>query len=187
MKITALVPKNEIKSVMAKVYEEVSTNKYAYEDTLTINTPSGDKMIPIAVITYKKFKQLSRNIRPMKTSHVFIHKFTTPANFFSNFKQTKSVRLKLFLQERDNLECVCCSRKGHMFRLETLTMTKQRPHWNLYSEDGVLMTKDHIIPASKGGSDGIQNMQLMCTKCNQKKGNEVTEDDYRRGKLKNVA
>lgn len=37
----------------------------------------------------------------------------------------------------------------------------------------VLMTRDHIIPRSRGGSEGLENMQTMCTKCNSKKGNKL--------------
>lgn len=47
-------------------------------------------------------------------------------------------------------------------------------HFNLYAlkENGheVLMTKDHIIPKCKGGGLSLSNLQTMCHKCNQKKG-----------------
>lgn len=48
---------------------------------------------------------------------------------------------------------------------------------NLYAVDEagneVLMTKDHIVPHSKGGIDDISNYQTMCVRCNQKKGNDI--------------
>lgn len=52
-----------------------------------------------------------------------------------------------------------------------------RYHLNLYAvnQDGeeVMMTKDHIIPVSKGGKNTLENYQTMCRKCNVQKGNKL--------------
>jgi 5-methylcytosine-specific restriction endonuclease McrA len=93
--------------------------------------------------------------------------------------RTESARLRLF---KENPQCVCCGLAGTIFLLE-LPLNKSgqpkseqhRPHLNFYAEqDGglTLMTKDHIVPRSKGGHNGIGNMQTMCVNCNGAKGNQ---------------
>ena len=41
--------------------------------------------------------------------------------------------------------------------------------------DEILMTKDHILPRSKGGIDDISNYQTMCKPCNEAKGNKLED------------
>ena len=84
-----------------------------------------------------------------------------------------SQRIKLFFKSSD---CVFCSRKGSYFLLET-HRPDQNPHLNLYSEDDVLMTKDHIKPRSKGGKNEMSNYQTLCYECNQEKRDKYGQED----------
>lgn len=77
-----------------------------------------------------------------------------------------SSRLECF---KRNLECVWCGLPGDTFLLQ-LPPNTERPHLNLFGRQGhTLMTRDHIIPLSRGGPNNIDNLQTMCTKCNVKK------------------
>lgn len=89
---------------------------------------------------------------------------------------TTSLRYKTFIEK--GYKCVCCGRTGAYYALEKSHGSNlKRAHFNLYSDDDVLMTKDHIWPKSKGGMDCIENMQTMCTICNVNKGS-VVPDEY---------
>ena len=48
----------------------------------------------------------------------------------------------------------------------------ERRHFNLYTEDNILMTKDHIKPKIAGGKDIVDNLQPMCSICNGEKSGE---------------
>jgi len=42
-------------------------------------------------------------------------------------------------------------------------------HVDLFSDDHVLMTVDHVVPRSKGGTTVLSNLVPMCKKCNERK------------------
>lgn len=83
-----------------------------------------------------------------------------------------SQRYKLF---KENKCCVVCGLEGKFLAIEKSEPEIKRYHINMYgiNENGkeILMTKDHIIPRSKGGKDIHSNYQTMCSVCNSDKGN----------------
>lgn len=90
-----------------------------------------------------------------------------------------SLRYKVF---RRSLCCVTCGIEGKFFAKERHLRRDgevggKRYHLNLYAvtHDGheVLMTKDHRIPRSEGGSDSLDNLDTMCGPCNWKKGSRL--------------
>lgn len=109
-----------------------------------------------------------------------------------HFVKMTSQRYWLF---RNNPSCVVCGRTGNVMVLQHDRGSKpkgcSRLHFNMYAvePDGtrVLMTKDHIIPASKGGKNHQSNYQTMCTICNGIKGDrEMTPEQVRElGRIRN--
>ena len=73
---------------------------------------------------------------------------------------------------KNNNRCVSCNLEGTKMILD-INPGDQSPHFNLYAEENdrlVLMTKDHILAKSKGGTDDLNNYQTMCCTCNNLKG-----------------
>jgi len=85
--------------------------------------------------------------------------------------KTSSARLFCF---KNNPSCVCCGIKGTVFLLQKHQESEFVPHFNLYAEENgelILMTKDHVVPYSKGGPTKQNNLQTMCFDCNNLKKN----------------
>lgn len=84
--------------------------------------------------------------------------------------------LNLRLFKSSGTDCVHCNLKGEYFRVEKMGFGSSifnEWHLNLYGinarNEEVLLTKDHIIPRSKGGTDDLRNLQPMCEVCNKRK------------------
>lgn len=85
----------------------------------------------------------------------------------------KSMRYATFYQK--GCKCVKCGKEGTYFQLDADREggnVENRRHFNLYAEDGTLMTKDHILPKKWGGTDTIDNFQTMYKDCNEAKGSQ---------------
>lgn len=74
-----------------------------------------------------------------------------PPKRSKSYGPTKNTRKAVY--ERDNYTCVKCG----------LNM-RDTPE---------LLTVDHKLPRSKGGSNRRRNLQTMCPDCNKQKGNKI--------------
>lgn len=88
---------------------------------------------------------------------------------------TRSLRYMTFYQK--GCKCCVCGKEGTHFTLDSGDGPDNRRHFNLRADDGTLVTKDHIVPKSRGGRDHISNMQTMCCYCNKAKGNYMEGDE----------
>jgi 5-methylcytosine-specific restriction endonuclease McrA len=83
-------------------------------------------------------------------------------------------RLQVFAKK--GLTCARCGTIGEFFVKEK--HNRQAKYWHLgcYALDGdgnwVMMTRDHIIPRNRGGSDSLSNSQVLCFPCNQEKADK---------------
>lgn len=88
-----------------------------------------------------------------------------------------SQRLELFFAK--GTICVECGIEGTIYVLETHDLNVPG-HLNLYAETRggrVMLTKDHILPRSKGGRDIQANYVPMCRPCNETKANRLPTDE----------
>ena len=86
---------------------------------------------------------------------------------------------------KKSLGCAGCERVGERFYVERHRKRNEGMkygegwHLNLYAvnpnETEILMTRDHIVPRSKGGKDRLSNSQTMCTHCNLRKADNMPE------------
>ena len=89
--------------------------------------------------------------------------------------ETHKVRMcsSRYLVFQESRKCAACGLEGTKMLLER-PPGSVTPHFNLYAEENgrlVLMTKDHVLPASKGGRNDLNNLQTYCAVCNTLKAN----------------
>lgn len=87
-----------------------------------------------------------------------------------------SIRLNTFIVS--GVKCKHCGREGKIFKLQVHKRSSDiNPHLNLYSDDGVMMTSDHINPISKSDDNSLENRQTLCSICNTKKSDKIEGEE----------
>lgn len=86
-----------------------------------------------------------------------------------------SIASKKLMTFKKSVVCAECSAQGAYFLLIRSPIIKGRASLELFTVDGKLLTRDHIIPKSLGGSNDMSNSQTMCLMCNSKKGSQMPE------------
>lgn len=114
-------------------------------------------------------EEVREKVMPYNTGE----KGTIIIDFDGDPLKANSQRYTLFFTK--GFKCVKCGIEGKYFAKERdPSSNSNKYHLNLYAldENGkeVLMTKDHIIPKSKGGKNKLENYQTMCCRCNNNKG-----------------
>lgn len=97
-----------------------------------------------------------------------------PAIGIEAFKNHR--RLKVFFHK--GFACVTPNCKNVGTRLIYSTANNGAHNWDLFTDDLVLMTIDHIVAKKNGGGNELENLQPMCSHCNTLKGHqEITLDE----------
>jgi hypothetical protein len=94
-------------------------------------------------------------------------------DFLLSFRLKKKFSRKHVLAElsKTNTKCICCGVKGTKFMLGKHNNDNSF-HWDLYTDDDIALSLDHIVPRANGGKDHIDNIQIMCVRCNWFKSNK---------------
>ena len=72
-------------------------------------------------------------------------------------------RKRRSLLERDGPDCPICG----------VTMKMNPETGQINPRSPMAATIDHVYPHSKGGTGRLENLQLLCTDCNQKKSDHL--------------
>lgn len=88
---------------------------------------------------------------------------------------------KSFWEQGKAIKCWHCGVEADRFIVKHHPKDMQKPPvLELYAHTGhslAMMTRDHIIPASLGGVNDVENLRPGCEKCNNKRKNTMNKED----------
>lgn len=69
--------------------------------------------------------------------------------------------------------CLFCAKQAKYIVYGKPTWAQKHEVTDLYTEDFIPLTIDHIHPTSRGGTNAVKNIQCLCYSCNSNKGNKI--------------
>lgn len=142
----------------------------------------------------QKKRQKQKKKRLLSGNRIYIRKeIITVDEFYNNIYGKELIKEKDHCYDgislrydvfKKSTKCVSCGIEGTFFAKEIAKKQLEnnpnnKYHFNLYAKIGeseIMMTKDHIKPVCKGGSNNLSNLQTMCKPCNEKKGSKYDGD-----------
>jgi hypothetical protein len=88
----------------------------------------------------------------------------------------KSYRVSTF--KHQPLTCVRCGAQATHFELQFFPeQTQAKYAYGLlpFSDNHEMLTVDHVVPRSMGGPSHSGNSQILCTSCNKRKDNDLSD------------
>lgn len=101
-----------------------------------------------------------------------------PLDYLQSDHAKRHHRLQVFSEK--GVQCVVpgCQHHGAYVAVTQQGKDTKGLHYDVYTRDGVLMTVDHHIAKSNGGSEKLENKFPMCEKHNGAKGAKDPEVFY---------
>ena len=119
----------------------------------------------------------NHSVNPDNISTEFVHSVLGNHRISINGYNIRMDSQRYELFSTKGCQCITCGSIGTHYRLTTdlKNPNVKAAHLNLYTDAGVLMTNDHVVPVSLGGESTLDNYQTMCTICNARKCNSTKE------------
>jgi len=136
--------------------------RYSTKNLVVLAKYPIDDILPIILEAHK-----TRGKKKWQGSHIF-YADDHPINMRVASFRLVSIAL--------NPQCVICGLQGQEYQIN-IFRDQTQGHFNLYglNKHGhyTLLTRDHVIPKSRGGKGSLHNSQTLCTHCNGFKADKI--------------
>lgn len=146
----------------------------------------GKKRTPFSENTIRKMSEIAKN-RYLSPERIAKQKQTLREKYSKGLITPWNKKYLTLEQARKAKSGSATNRRLKLHKLVQQGLTHTLGEWELLkkqygyicpgckkSEPDILLTRDHIIPLSKGGTDCIENIQPLCQSCNSHKHTKIT-------------